>query len=204
MRNQLWISPREHYAQAWLAQIDKHIDCSLNFAYKHEAYFYGNTFSIIGPFCEEPRVTGGFPQKGSVMRSLDVSCDYFPAQRASNAENGSIWWRHHDLLLIRTRLYVFAGIHQPDELLKEDLYHNDVTWAYGTSTYRQFDRLLSPKPNRATNTKVFSYHEIAMSYRSLLQCLTPTRIYHTVIVTSVMTLLACFARNTARRGLKHY
>ena len=21
----------------------------------------------------------------------------FPAQRASNAENGSIWWRHHDL-----------------------------------------------------------------------------------------------------------
>ena len=20
----------------------------------------------------------------------------FPAQRASNAENGSIWWRHHD------------------------------------------------------------------------------------------------------------
>ena len=141
------------------------------------------------------------------MRSLDVSCDYFPAQRASNAENGSIWWRHHDLLLIRTRLYVFAGTHQPDELLKEDkfaLQWCDINATYGTSAYRQFHSLWSPKPNRATNAKVFSYHEIAMSYRSLLQCLTPTKIYHTIIVTSVMTLLACFARNTARRGLKHY
>ena len=96
--------------------------------YKHETWFYGNIFRITGPFCEEPRVTGGFPQKGSVMRSLDVSCDYFPAQRASNAENGSIWWRHHDLLLIRTRLYVFTGTHQLDELLKEDLHYNGVTW----------------------------------------------------------------------------
>ena len=23
--------------------------------------------------------------------------DEFPAQRASNAENGSIWWRHHEV-----------------------------------------------------------------------------------------------------------
>ena len=75
MRNQLWISPREHYARAWLAQIDKHMECTFNYAYKHETWFYGNTFRITGPFCEEPRVTGGFPQKGSVMRSLDVTCD---------------------------------------------------------------------------------------------------------------------------------
>ena len=69
-RNQLWISPREHYAQAWLAQIDKLIECTFNFTYKHETYFYGNTFRITGPFCEEPRVTGGYPQKGQWCGAL--------------------------------------------------------------------------------------------------------------------------------------
>ena len=71
--------------------------------------------------------------------------DDFPAQRASKAENGSIWWRHHDLLLIRTRLYVFAGTHQSDELLKKRLQWCDMSAMYCTSTYRQFDCMMSPK-----------------------------------------------------------
>ena len=29
-RNQVWISPREHYTQAWLAQIDKNVECTFN------------------------------------------------------------------------------------------------------------------------------------------------------------------------------
>ena len=30
----------------------------------------------------------------------------FPAQMASNAENVSIWWRHHELIVAEGRIYV--------------------------------------------------------------------------------------------------
>ena len=49
----------------------------------------------------------------------------FPAQRASNAENGPIWWRHHDVLGDRERVYdsyaqsgiSFAVFHNPDSMV---------------------------------------------------------------------------------------
>ena len=41
------------------------------------------------PLCGE--FTGEFPAQ---IANLPVAGD-FPAQRASNAENVSIWWRHH-------------------------------------------------------------------------------------------------------------
>ena len=35
---------------------------------------------------------------------------WFPAQRACNAENGSIWWRHH-ALLHRAYVWIVASLH---------------------------------------------------------------------------------------------
>ena len=35
--------------------------------------------------------------------------DEFPAQRVSNAENASIWWRHHGFILV----FCGTGCHQP-------------------------------------------------------------------------------------------
>ena len=36
-----------------------------------------------------------------------IATDEFPAQRASNAENGPIWWRHHEIC---TRLTLCCGL----------------------------------------------------------------------------------------------
>ena len=62
------------------------------------------TFSALLALCEgNPTITGGFPHKGQWRGALMLSLisartpvtGEFPAQRASNAENVSVWWRHH-------------------------------------------------------------------------------------------------------------
>ena len=48
----------------------------------------------------------------------------FPAQKASNAENVNIWWRHHDLNQCRPRPLTSNGVTRPHELTE----YNYVTY----------------------------------------------------------------------------
>ena len=44
----------------------------------------------------------------------DMGCfGEFPAQRASNAENVSIWWRHHAAIKMKTRQHAWCGCTEP-------------------------------------------------------------------------------------------
>ena len=64
---------------------------------------YSKIYSVRSKKTSKLRVTGLYVGNSLVTGK-------FPAQRASNAENGSIWWRHHQLLLV---YYHFpAGISQ--------------------------------------------------------------------------------------------
>ena len=59
----------------------------------------------------KPRFTG------LCMRNSPVTGD-FPAQRANNAENVSIWWRHHGFTIFASR-YVFPRVINLDTLVTE-------------------------------------------------------------------------------------
>ena len=53
------------------------------------------------------RVTGLCGGNSPVTGEFPTQCE-FPSQRASNAENVSIWWRHHVLLhSLKTLIYIF-------------------------------------------------------------------------------------------------
>ena len=41
----------------------------------------------------------------------------FPAQRASNVENISIWWRHHVIWFCTTQIYIACHLDQPSILM---------------------------------------------------------------------------------------
>ena len=58
----------------------------------------------------------------------------FPAQRASNAENISIWWRHHEP---DYATWVMEGVQSPfwNELLKPKLYQKTVEHDEFASNY---------------------------------------------------------------------
>ena len=47
----------------------------------------------------------------------------FPAQMASNAENVSIWWRHHAMLLFKYTLYALLHFFQ-------SIYHRGGLWIF--------------------------------------------------------------------------
>ena len=57
----------------------------------------------------------------------------FPAQRASDAENVSIWWRHHDMYLYTRQLLCITSVYNPcmifldqcssKEITRNSLYH---------------------------------------------------------------------------------
>ena len=70
----------------------QHLDCLFN---RSQAHTSKKTSKIhITGLCEgNPPVTSGFP-----------------AQRACNAENVSIWWRHH-ALLHRAYVWIVASLH---------------------------------------------------------------------------------------------
>ena len=59
-----------------------------------------------------------------VYSSVYSGSDEFPAQRASNAENVSIWWRHHDNELITTQNCLTVYI---------TIYNLIMQWVYGQS-----------------------------------------------------------------------
>ena len=52
--------------------------------------------SIVAQFFIQAQKTSKFRTTGLCEGHSPVTGE-FPAQRASNAENISIWWRHHDI-----------------------------------------------------------------------------------------------------------
>ena len=61
------------------------------------------------------------PCHWNLWREFTVTGE-FPAQQASNAENVSIWWRHHDFFLTQS---LFAGDQKMANLAKEHLDKHD-------------------------------------------------------------------------------
>ena len=83
------------------------IDCSLNRLFRHRSK-ETSKLRVTG-LCEgKPPVTGGFP-----------------SQRASNADNVSIWWRHHDLVNpIHACLYMFmVGCISPQDTVRKACFY---------------------------------------------------------------------------------
>ena len=78
-------------------------DCLLNHLFRHRS---NKTLKL--------RVTGHYAGNSLVTGE-------FPAQRASNAENISIWWRHHEIV----PLYYFKQSYHHKKLTIEivDIYH---------------------------------------------------------------------------------
>ena len=81
-------------------------DCLLNRLFRH-TWKKTSKFRVTGLCVGNSPVTGEFP-----------------AQGASNAENASIWWRHHEMLLWDSLIY---GYHRHD--------YRDRLWI-GNRTYR--------------------------------------------------------------------
>ena len=66
--------------------------------------------------------------KGNIMLRVTGLCagnspmtDEFPAQRASNAQNDSIWWRHHAFTYFRNILWLSSGQNFADIILKRNV-----------------------------------------------------------------------------------
>ena len=75
------------------------VDAVLNFPYHYNDVIMGAmAYQITSLAIVYSTVHSGAGQrKHQSSASLAFFCGEFPAQRASNAENVSIWWRHHDL-----------------------------------------------------------------------------------------------------------
>ena len=63
----------------------------------------------------------------------------FPAQMTSNAENVSIWWRHHDIELTLTQRCIKQDgrhiIQKKIHCLSESLYRNSQNYTYAESNH---------------------------------------------------------------------
>ena len=72
----------------------RHLDCLLNRLFRRRSK-KTSKLRVTGPYERNPPVTGEFP-----------------SQRASNAENVSIWWRHHEKWLQCIRNYPISQRHK--------------------------------------------------------------------------------------------
>ena len=89
------------------------IKISLNFTLNMMTSSNGNIFSVTGPLCGEFTGQRGIPRTKASdaeiwcflwsapwindwVNNRKVVTGEFPAQKASNAANVCIWWRHHD------------------------------------------------------------------------------------------------------------
>ena len=68
------------------------------------------------------RLTGGLPPVCAMKYSGAPVTGEFPAQRASNAETVSIWWRHHALLSSLSNHYLTDDVKLDGYICNRTLY----------------------------------------------------------------------------------
>ena len=69
----------------------------------------------------------------------------FPAQRTSNAENGSIWWRHHELVVFRqTKSYFSPSRHWNRQIYQTSYTLQPKFWLSLHAKYLRWRNVFSP------------------------------------------------------------